>query len=326
MSNFRKTFAEIAKKIILIFFGAVIAASALDIFLVPSQIAPGGVSGVAALIYTVSRGVLPVGVTIIILNIPLFIAGWIVLGKRFVLDSLIGTLAYSVAADLISGFLPVINRYFDVTASGYDPTIYAIMGGALLGLGYGLIFRGGATTGGTDIAARLMQRKMGWMTLGQLLLIFDAILLIVVGFTYKSINAALFSALTVFVSSKVVDFVEAGVDYAKQLHIVTDKPDEISAEIINTLGRGVTKLEGTGMYTGHDVSLLICVVYNKQLPALRKIIDKYDRHAFIAVTNAREATLVKTIPKPTRTEKIKKQKPEKKKNKNKKQSPAGKEV
>lgn len=296
MGKYGKAVAGVIKKSVLIFFGAVIAAAALDIFLVPARIAPGGVSGIAALIYTVSGGLIPVGAMIILLNIPLFIAGWVVLGKRFVLDSLIGTLAYSVAADLIARILPYINRYFDVTASGYDPTIYAIMGGALLGLGYGLIFRGGATTGGTDIAARLMQRKMGWLTLGQLLLGFDAVLLVVVGISYKSINAALFSALAVFISSKVVDFVEAGVDYAKQIYIVTNRPEEISKEIIHTLGRGVTKLEGEGMYTGNSVSVLICVVYNKQLPALRKIIDQYDRHAFISVTNAREATLVKTIP------------------------------
>lgn len=303
MKKFFAAFLKLLKKAFLIISGAVISAAALDIFLVPCNIAPGGVSGLAALIHTLTHGLMPVGITIILLNVPLFIAGLIVLGKKFVIDSLIGTLTYSIAVDLITKAVPYVNKYFDVTASGYDPTIYAIFGGVFLGLGYGLIFRGGATTGGTDIVARLMQRKMGWLTLGQLLLIFDAILITVIGIAYKSVDSALFSALVVFVSSKVVDFVEAGVDYAKQLYIVTNNPDDIGREIIEHLGRGVTRLEGTGMYTGNHISVLLCVIYNKQLPAARKIIDKYDKHAFISVTNAREATLVKSDSEPIKLNK-----------------------
>lgn len=157
-----------------------------------------------------------------------------------------------------------------------------------MGTGFGMIFRGGATTGGTDIGARLLQRKMSWMTLGQLVLSLDVIFLFVVALIYRSVIAAMYTGIAVLVSSKVIDIVEAGVNYAKAIYIFTEKPEDMSEEIMQQLKRGVTRLNGEGMYTKKTVAILWCVVYNRQVPQLRRIVDKHDPAAFIIVNEVRE--------------------------------------
>ncbi len=291
MKNFWRNFFTVLKRLSFIVAGSVLTGVGLNVFISPLNMAPSGISGVASLIHTVSNGVLPIGVMILLLNIPLFIAGFLILGKKFVFGSLAGTVIYSVAIDIIEQLMPFINRYYDVTKTDGDRLLFAIVGGVLTGVGYGLIFRGGATTGGTDILARLLQNKVKWLSIGQLVLFLDALLLVFVAITYNSLSAAFYSAIIAFVSSKVIDVVEAGINYAKHLYIITNKPEEISRDIIEKLGRGVTKLNGTGMYTGNNVSVLLCVVYNKQLGAIRKIIDTHDKNAFISIINAREAKL-----------------------------------
>ncbi len=282
--DFWKNFYMYGKRAVYVILGSIITAIALDIFLVPLNMAPSGASGVAALIHKLTDGLLPVGTTIILLNIPLFIAGFLYLGKKFVLGSLIGTVCYSVIIDLLDGIV-------SYTPKPEDKLLFAIAGGVLMGIGYGLIFKSGATTGGTDILARLMQRNIKWLTLGQLILASDITIIAIIAIVNKSIESGIYSAVIAFVTTKVVDVVEAGADYAKQLYIITSKPDEISHDIIHKLGRGVTKLDGTGMYSKKDVSVLLCVIYNKQLGSIRKIIRYHDENAFVSVTNAREATL-----------------------------------
>jgi uncharacterized membrane-anchored protein YitT (DUF2179 family) len=137
---------------------------------------------------------------------------------------------------------------------------------------------------------------MKWLSLGNLVLLVDSTILLIVTICYHSINTGLYSVILAFVSSKVIDIVEAGVNYAKQVYIVTSKPDEISKDIMEKLGRGVTKLDGTGMYSGSDVSVLISVVYNKQLGMIKHIIDAHDKTAFVSITDAREATLYSIRP------------------------------
>lgn len=325
MKTFWTKFWNFLKNAFYVIAGSAVTAFALVVIIIPLDMAPGGVSGLAALINKVSGGLVSVGLCVILLNIPLFIAGLIVFGKKFIAGSLVGTVVYSVAIEVFERFMPQIKNYYDVaeiTATGDGERIlFAVVGGALMGFGYGLIFRGGATTGGTDILARLFQNKIKWLSLGQLVLIVDAVILLIIALAYKSINAGLYSAVLAFVSSKVIDVVEAGVNYAKHLYIITSKPDEISREIIEKLGRGVTKIDGTGMYSGKDVSVLMCVIYNKQIGDIKKIISTYDSHAFISIVNAREATLfsadTQTYTPVVENTELKKNRKEKKKNKKK---------
>ena len=267
-------------KAALIVAGAFVTSLGLNLFLEPSGIAPGGISGVAVLINKIAGGRIPVGVLTLILNIPLFIAGY----KE------LGTILYSVMLDVTVYLVEPMQRFFSTENYGEagHTMLYAIWGGLLMGMGFGLIFRGGATTGGTDIGARLLQKRMSWLTLGQLVLSLDVVFLLVVALTYRSILAAMYTGIAVFVSSKVIDIVEAGVNYAKEIYIFTEKPELLASEILRQLERGVTKLNGEGMYTGKPVDILWCVVYNRQVPQLRRIVDRHDPNAFIIVNEVRE--------------------------------------
>lgn len=277
-------------KAALIVAGAFVTSLGLNLFLEPSGIAPGGISGVAVLINKIAGGRIPVGVLTLILNIPLFIAGYKELGKEFIIKSAVGTILYSVMLDVTVYLVEPMQRFFSTENYGEagHTMLYAIWGGLLMGMGFGLIFRGGATTGGTDIGARLLQKRMSWLTLGQLVLSLDVVFLLVVALTYRSILAAMYTGIAVFVSSKVIDIIEAGVNYAKEIYIFTEKPELLASEILRQLERGVTKLNGEGMYTGKPVDILWCVVYNRQVPQLRRIVDRHDPNAFIIVNEVRE--------------------------------------
>lgn len=287
------------KRFLFVFFGAVTAALSLNLFLLPSGFAPGGLSGLAVIINILTRGLLPVGTVTFVLNIPLFLLGYRILGRKFILRSLAGTFLFSVMTDLTAWAAPYLLPWMDwptfYALSGgtgdVDYFLYAVCGGMLFGLGLGMIFRGGATTGGTDIAARILQRKFSWLTLGQLVLFFDVLLLAVVAVSYRSLIAALYSGVVVFTASKVIDVVEAGVDYAKNVMIILSDgeiKEPLADAIMLSLRRGVTGLSGEGMHAGKTVTILMCVVGNRQLPLLRSTVEKFDKNAFLIIGNVRE--------------------------------------
>jgi len=293
-----------AKNIFYIIFGAFVASVSLNVFLAPYGFVPGGLSGLAMVTNKVSNGILPIGVTILIFNIPLFVLGAIILGKRFIFKSILGTLVYSIMVDLTVFIVPYINKllkwdvFLQNTTSGnvvlIDRLLYAIIGGLFLGCGFGLIFKGGATTGGTDILARLMQRNLSWLSLGQLVLAFDVLCLVIVALAYKSLIAAFYSAVVVFVSSKVIDYVEAGLNYAKQVYIITYASEEeiqnMAHELMEQLDRAVTRINGKGMYSNKEVVILLCVLQNRQLPILLKTVKMLDPAAFLIINDVREVS------------------------------------
>ncbi len=274
------------KNAILTFAGAVIAAFALTVFLVPYGFAPGGISGVAMIINTLTDGLIPVGASVIVINIPLFILGYKVLGRKFALKSLAGTVLFSFMTGVFEIFLKPEWFY-----TGEVDILTALYGGLLFGLGLGFIFRGGSTTGGTDIAAKVMQRKMSWLTIGQLVLIFDVILLVVVALAYRDITVAMYSGIVVFVCSKIVDLAEGGINYAKQVYIILPADasvEEFSHQVLKKMDRGITKLEGIGMHSGNSVQILLCIVGNRQLSRLRDVINSFAPEAFVIVNDVRE--------------------------------------
>lgn len=269
-------------KAVLILTGALVAGLGINMFLEPIGIAPGGISGIAVVISYIFRGKLPVGVLTFILNLPLFIIGYKCIGRQFILKSVIGTALFSFMLDLTSSFGNLLK--------GDNKLLYALWGGAAIGCGFGMIFRGGASTGGTDIIARLMQKKINMMTMGKAVLWLDFIFLAIVAFVYKSIEAALYTGVAVFVASKVVDTIESGINYAKEVVVFTEQPEEMSKEIINRLRRGVSVIEAKGMYSKQKKYMVVCVVYNRQVTDLRKIVNKYDSNAFVIIKEVRETT------------------------------------
>lgn len=275
-----------------IIIGSLITAAAINVFLVPYKIAPGGVTGIATVIYYLSGGRFPVGTTMLILNIPLFIGGIKFIGGKFAIRTLFSTIFLSVVIDTTEPFTRfVVEQYLmkmQDTPSYPDLMLYSIFGGFLMGLGLGLVFRSGATTGGTDLGARIVHHFAPHFTMGQILLAIDTAVIIFAAVTFNSIPLGLYAIITLYISSKVIDAILEGVSFAKSVFIISDQADEIARQILTDLDRGVTGLRGIGMYTGKEKNVLFCVLHRNQLPLLKQIVKQTDERAFVILTDIRE--------------------------------------
>lgn len=272
--------------------GVILTSLSINIFLVPFKIAPGGVSGAATVIYYMSGGKFPVGITMLILNVPLFLLGIKYIGKRFIIKTLYATIMLSVIIDvsepLTTRFLESYLTQFQNNANIPDLLLYSIFGGFIMGAGLGMVFRSGATTGGTDLAARIVNHFIPNLTMGQLMLIIDGGVVVFASIAFSSVLLGLYAIVTLYVSSKVVDAILEGVNFAKVVFIISEKSEEIAQRILTDLDRGVTALHGKGLYTGNEKEVLLCVIQRGQLPALKEIAQKIDEKAFIILTDIRE--------------------------------------
>lgn len=272
--------------------GSFITAVAINIFLVPYRIAPGGVSGIATVTFYLSGGRLPVGATMLALNIPLFIAGMRYIGGRFVLRTLYGAVILSAIIDTTGNFSKyIVDNFFiklEQNPSAPDLLLYSIFGGAIMGFGLGLVFRFGATTGGSDLAAKIVNHFKPNFTMGQILLFIDSSVIIFAAISFNSFQLGLYAVVALYISSKIIDVILEGVNFAKAVFIISDSPSEISKRILFELDRGVTALKGTGMYTGADKEVLLCVLHRGQLPILKRIVKSVDDKAFIILADIRE--------------------------------------
>lgn len=291
MSIMKKTIKTL-KDYIWIIVGSFITAISINVFMVPYKIAPGGVSGIATVVYYLSGGRFSVGMTMLVLNIPLFILGIRFIGKRFALRTLFSTILLSFIIDATE---PVSKYFVDhfLMKLGQLPTspdllLYSIFGGFLMGLGLGLVFLSGATTGGTDLAARIVNHFIPNFTMGQIILFIDTSVIIFAAMAFQSFILALYAIVTLFVSSKVIDALLEGVNFAKAVYIISDYSDQIAKEILVELDRGVTALKGKGMFTGNDKQVLLCVLQRGQLPALKEIVRSVDPKSFIILSDIRE--------------------------------------
>lgn len=259
----------------LVIIGSLIVALALNMFLVPNKIAAGGVSGLATVVHHVAN--MPVGLTMLLVNIPLFVVSLKVFGTRFGLKSFLGAIATSVFIDVLAPFLPAL------TADSFLASIY---GGLLSGVGIGLTLRAGGSTGGTDIAAQLLHHftRLG---VGRMLLVVDGLVILFAGIVFNA-ELALFAFIGVYVSSRMIDFIQAGGMYAKAAFIITNESEAIINGILHELERGVTRLKGQGMYTGEDRPVLFVIVSRREIGRLRTLVTQIDPQAFMVLTNVTE--------------------------------------
>lgn len=267
--------------------GAAIAAVGINIFLFPYKIAPGGLTGLATVLYYIIDSYLPLGVLILLLNLPLFVWGIIKLGWKFMLRTLYATIVMSVVIDLTASFLITVGTKYLMPGEA-DLILFSFFGGLILGGGMGIIFRLHATTGGTDLIAELIRRSGVNLTMGQAMMIFDAMIVVLAGIYFQSFMLALYAIIAVLVTSKVVDSILEGFNFSKGLFIISLKHDEISARIMHELGRGLTGFQGTGKYTGENKEILFCVARAKFIPDIKGIVKEIDPDAFIVVTNVHE--------------------------------------
>lgn len=255
--------------------GALLAALSFDWFFLPNQIAPGGITGVATLLNHLIG--VPVGLTSIVLNIPLFLLGYRAVGGSFAFRSLLAMILLSVLIDLIPQ-----------TPLTSDVLLASVYGGLLMGVGLGLVLRAGATTGGTDLAAKIIHNHWSGISVGGVLLALDCIVVAAAGVVFDA-QAALYAAISLVVCSKVVDLVIQGWNTAKQFFIITDHAQAIAARINGEMERGATLLAATGAYSGEARGMVFCVISNAEVARLKQLIAEVDPGAFITVSNVHEA-------------------------------------
>ena len=255
--------------------GAVIAALGVKIFLVPNNIAPAGFSGIGAIFWH-TLGI-PIGVVILALNIPLFFVAFKEHGKTFLIRTIYATVIYSVANDAIN-FGALTNDYL----------MSSIFGGVVFGAGIGLVLRGGGTTGGTELLAKIILKKVKGISIGLMVFIIDIIIVASSAFVF-GIESSLYAVITLFLGSKIIDIVSNGANVCKAYMIISDKPDEINLAIEKRLKRGTTFFYGKGGYTGGEKRVLLCVVGSSiESVILKGIIEKTDEKAFVLALSASE--------------------------------------
>ena len=245
---------------------------------VPNQITLGGMTGLGQIIPAIVPAI-PVGSAVIALNLPLFLLGWRLLGWKLLASSLFATAATSLGVDLLAAcysFPPM------------DPMLASVFGGALIGLSLGMVFLQGATTGGTDLIARLLKLKLAWLPMGRLLLAVDLLVIVAVAVAFRNIYSALYGVVALYISSFVMDQVLYGMDNAKVAYIISDAYDQISHAIIHDMDRGVTLLHGEGGWSGEDKKVLLVAFKQKQIVALKQTVKSIDPNAFLIVCEAHE--------------------------------------
>ena len=255
--------------------GSLVTAAGLVFFLIPNKIAAGGVSGLATVIYYLVG--LPVGFTMLVINIPLFLTSLRKLGLKFGMKTLFGTIMLSVFTD---GLTPI------VTPLTYDPLLASIYGGLVAGAGLGIVFRFGGTTGGTDLAAQLIHKYLK-VSIGQSLLLIDAMVIVLAAVAFD-VELALYALIGLFATTKMIDLIQEGVGYAKAALIISDHSDLLGQAIINKLDRGATALHGQGVYSGKEKDVLLVVLSRSEVARIKDIVYSIDPQAFVIVTNVHE--------------------------------------
>ncbi len=257
-----------------IVLGCALGALAYPLFLVPNHIAPGGLTGLATVLNYLFHW--PVGTTSLLMNIPLFIIGYRAMGRVFVIRSLVATVLFSVLIDLIP--LPPMTQ---------QPLLGAVFGGVLLGAGLGLILRGGATTGGTDMVARMIHNRFQHISVGAILFLIDCCVVLMAGFFIEA-EYALYAFASLYASSRLIDVVMVGLAREKACYIISTQHERVKQEIMQKLDRGVTVLRAEGGYSGQERPVLLCVLSAQEMGRLKAIVREADENAFLFISDAHE--------------------------------------
>ena len=267
-----------ARSYLIIALGSLLFALAFDMFYIPNDIALGGATGLGQVINALFP-VLPVGLLSILINVPLFVVGWKYLGFRMLATSLFSMAVSSVGIDVLNALIP-----FPVM----DPMLSCLCGGALLGAGIGVVFTQGATTGGTDVVARLLKLRYPWLPMGKLVLIPDLVVLALAAITFGQLETALYGGVALYISTKIIDAVLYGMDSSKVAYVISAKWQEISKVLMEEQDRGVTILHGEGGYTGEAKRVLLVAFKQKEIVEIKRLIHEIDGQAFFIACDAHE--------------------------------------
>lgn len=257
-----------------IIIGAAIVAVGFNVFLLPNEIASGGVSGISTILYGIFNW--NPGLVQYAFNIPLFIAGVIFLGKQFGARSLVGTLTLPFIVILTADWEPAT----------LNPLLGALFGGISVGTGLGIVFRGRASTGGTDLAAQIIAKYTGF-TLGTSVMLIDGLIVLSAALVFD-VEKGLYALIGLFVTTKTIDIIQLGFSQSKMVYIITNKQEEIRDAIYVEVNRGVTKLPAVGGYTEQERPILLVVVYQTEFTKLKQVVKTIDPAAFVIVSDAYE--------------------------------------
>lgn len=272
MSNKR----EKLKKLLVMTFGCFLYAAGVSLFLDPCSLAPGGVSGIAIIINKFFD-FLPTGTWVAILNVPIFLLGVWKLGFKFILPTV-----YAVAVSAV--MMNVISYFIDSLTDNL--LLAAVFGGALVAVGIGLVFRAGGTTGGTDIIVKVLKKFLRHMNTGLVFFMVDGAVVLTSAVVFRDVELALYAAISVMITSFLMNKVLYGTEGARMVYIISGKKDEIASRLMKDLDSGVTVIHATGAYTGSARDILMCVVRAKTLPHARDVVKDEDKNAFMIVTSA----------------------------------------
>lgn len=260
-----------------ILLGCTVFSLGFDLFLDPNNINVGGITGIAMILREL-LGFGSIGAYFAAINIPLFLLGYKELGRRFFIGSMLGMLFSTVLLDLLT-IIPVPE---------IDLMLAALYGGGLTGLGLGLVFMAGASTGGSDIMAKLLRKRFRRLKLSRLMLILDIITVTLTGVVFHDITRTLYSALPLYVSALVMDSVIYGLDYSSMALIISDKYSEIVTEIARKLERGTTLLDAHGGYHGDSRQVVMCAIRRRQITELKDLVSRIDPNAFMILQDAHQ--------------------------------------
>jgi uncharacterized membrane-anchored protein YitT (DUF2179 family) len=269
------TIRKRATPALLIVLGCAIMGLAYALFLIPHHFVPGGVSGVAIILNYFFK--LPVGVMIIVLNVPIFLFGLRTMGKKYVLKSLVGMIVSSVMID-------VFTEVLKIRSATDNKVLAAIYGGVLLGVGLGIVFRGRASTGGSDIVGMVVSKYTG-ISIGFGIMVADFVIISASGFAFRELEAPLYGYIVLFLSTRVIDMILEGWNYSKLVLITSARTAEIEDFILNTLERSGTALRSRSLYLNREGEVILTVIHRKQLAELRDFVREIDPQAFVIIND-----------------------------------------
>lgn len=245
-------------------------------FCIPNNLAPGGFSGLATVLYAFFGT--PVGAVSFIMCVPFFVILYKEMGLGAFLKTAYGTFIFSLFIDLMTGKFNFTNDLF----------LSSVFGGIMFGVGTGLLFKFDGTTGGTELLAVILNKKMPHITISNFILILDGIVVLIAGIAFKNFEIMLYCIIFIFVCTKVIDIIQEGMGYSKAFYIFTDKPEEMKDAIFNNLERGITFLQGRGGYSGNEKEVIFCVVSRMEITALKNIAVSIDNNSFMILADVSE--------------------------------------
>lgn len=281
MIKFKKIRRIIKTKQLLIQFLQIIVGTALvaistSLFLLPNKLSSGGFSGIATVIYYLAE--IPLGTTVLVLNVPLFVISLIKNGKHFFVNAIAGTTGLSIFLNIFENLKPITTDRF----------LACIYGGIIAGIGTAIILKANASTGGTDLLTQIIKAYKPNVRISNLLVILDTIIVITNVIFFKELEIGLYSAITIYIMGKMLDIFFEGIDFAKMVYIISPRNEEIAKQIGEKIKRGSTSIYGKGMYKKKNIEVLFCVASRGEVREIRKIVNEIDNSAFIVITNARE--------------------------------------